>query len=418
MKALKVFKYLKPVKKTLLWWDKFKVHKAFIKEWKGVYVLTDKGKYQSEIWLYFKKQFQDNLKEKIKNQTLDNIFYKMYKWAKTKQKYQNRKDQAMDFFENEYQQWFSDEGEIAPFKYKYQFTYEIFLKYYGYKMGFLFKTWREYRRLKKSLEMAFDSFHFKWLKALQAAYEEEIFLYQKQMRAEFKRIEKLAKEWSRLKAQLAKFFISENEEKFDNDWFVNYGQPANMNMQELYFMQKQAIKTGKLFYNTNQVGKGIEDFMDWTKTLTDQERAWLQDEIYRQNGAWITFANDGWIEKGAWIPMFKVRQPLRFQYVDNYNHTANIFKFYNTYHLVNSNTRGFMHVKARRPSKRNPSGKYTWWNIRLAVWKKIGKAKTTAAFEKYFYDKNRRNMMYLLPNSIYWRKKRPRKKTPLLPYKQ
>lgn len=143
--------------------------------------------------------------------------------------------------------------------------------------------------------------------------------------------------------------------------------------------------------------KETKNFDDFISKLTQSEKKRLENIIKHSKEVDILFSSS-WLEWGTFIPLTKIRDYKKDLNKYNLNERA-----------ISPLTRGLMRLKTIETSKNNPSGIYTWINVLYRDWLKIIKVRTGKNFWNVWYHKNRKNMMVLLPNSIYYRTPKTKK---------
>ena len=361
---------------------------------------------------YFIKVAKENLKQRIESKIYGNIIGKLVKFSQRKQRVKNRQE-AATAFKKEYDN-FNWDYQSGDFAYHPNLAYEVGLQTYGNRFGIVVKIWREYQKLLKQQKIKLDQLFYRRLSWERRRYYKDVRHNLTLIRREYREFERVTNRLKKLKDKIKKYFEILDEAKFDKEMFDLFNR-KQINHKDINRARQVATRYGKTKFNVNQLSDEVADFEEWIKTLTKAEQKRLNEDIFRGTGSQVSFTGTGWIRWAAWIPLTTHLNPAIVTHRDFLHNTTTDLALKGR-HIINNYTRGLLHVWVKRPSLKNPSGKYTWWNITLATWRKISKERTTAAFEKYFYAKNKTNMQYLLPNSIYWRKikKRPRRKKPLL----
>lgn len=345
-----------------------------------------------------------------------------YKWAQ----YQKRK----------YEYWEEAKHGFVPPNFKYDF----FLKNYAYKFGLLGKIWKEYERLLRKLEND-------WWKAMQdlhAVYaNERIKEGWRQFRAQKKwaeaggKLDTLKKQQQKILKWLDKYFELEREE---NKPFFNWYQNANKSSYKTAF--HMLVKEEKLKANVNMLTQDITNFSEWFDSLNEEDKQLVNKNMYESTQTQLSW-NSSWIRSSAFVPITEILAPkAEFQFKPyksslmyamhpesiNYAAQNNLYdidkiitqtlklnKHQRMKRVVNTKTRGFMHIwidgkwvvrdglKVKVPrSKKNPTGHYIWFNVPWKIYKKLEQERTGKAFWKYFYYKYKFSMDYLTNKSIYW----------------
>lgn len=344
------------------------------------------------------------LKETAKEKAYDTVIGKVITWKDKKERLEQKQKEKLSF-KDEKDNYAWSYKESRQYNYHPNFFYDFALKNYGYRFNYGIKLWREYRRLKKELERQLDVYLNKILSFEKRQYQKDKKRLERQLlRQELqlqRKIISIQNKFSKLEKEMSKWFEIDDKLKWSkfketNELPLSY-KNFNLLRREVY------TKAAKQKYNVNQLNDELKDFTDWMDTLSKEEQELITNDIFRTQKIKIDFMKDGWIKSAIWIPISLRLEPNKLV-INNLKENESVLLKYKNKTAINDNTRGFLHVWVNKPSKRNPSGKYTWWNITLRTWKKIKQERTTAAFEKYFYKANKANMMYLLPNSIYWRK--------------
>lgn len=343
-------------------------------------------------------------KETAKEQAYSNIVGKIIKWKKGKDKEEKRQQKNLEFKDAPDNYVWDYKGN-RQYKYQPDFMYDFALKNYGYRLNVGMKIWREYDRLKKALNKEYDVWLTRQLSYERKQYNKDRIQLKRQLERqekEFqKKIQQFNKEFIKLEKNIDKYFEIEDKLKWSN---FKEQRKIPLSYKHFNYLRKDIFQqAAKQRFNTNQLDKELEDFTDWFDTLKENEQKLIIKDVFNTQGTKLEFIQDGWIKAAIWVPLTEHLEPNKLGIKNNETNETSLLEFRSN-QIINSNTRGFLHVWVNKPSRKNPSGKYTWWNITLRTWNKIKNERTTEAFEKYFYRANKANMKYLLPNSIYWRK--------------
>lgn len=327
---------------------KFKTISKWVRDWKTQKaLLLEEIKRQKEILL------KGSMKDRMKEFASD--------WFITK--FIVYKDIQKDIKKSEYKK--------QRAKVDFVFEFPILRKHKVLK-----HIWKEHLRLKKKYKDFLDKFERQIQREIRSQNKKQYqeFLKQdKASRARIREFERYQKQNQLLMEQEQKRLLRELEK---NTKLLN---------QTLKTLSKE--ENNKNLLNKEQ---DINTFWDFTNTLSTNEREFFINEIFNKSNVLEVKFNSSWIAMGIFIPHFKQRE-----YSSQLN--EDIEK-----KVLNSNTRGYMKLKLKKGSKRNPSGVYMWWNVKYGDWKKIIHDKTGKNFWIVWYKRNRKNMMYLLPNSKYW----------------
>lgn len=268
----------------------------------------------------------------------------------------------------------------------------------------------DYQKQKSSIDFAFEFPLLNRFKVLKTIWKEHLRLQKKYKDFLDKFERQLQRDITRQnKKQYQEFLKQDKKSKARIREYERYQRQNQMLMREEQYrllrqikqnseLLQQTLKTlAKQENNKNLLNRkeNINTFIDFTNTLSTNERELFLKQL--NNKSLSVVFNSSWIAMGIFIPHYEQRE------------------YYNQLHyweqekLLTNNTRGFMKIKVKKPSKINPSGVYMWWNVRYGDWKKIINVKTGKNFWKVWLKRNIKNMMYLLPNSKYWRSVRPYK---------
>lgn len=252
-----------------------------------------------------------------------------------------------------------------------------FLKVYGNKIGIIGKLWKEVLRSRNVI---------------------------------LQQIIKLEREISLQERKSSLKYFS----TFQDDDLLIIQQERNRLNRTLKIIKKMLTTLEKEKFNVNQVNKNreVRDFQDFYNTLNEKEKINLKKEMENTIGIRMNFESS-WIEWGLWIPLTYISDE-HAQYKPNNsiymleNEKIRLTKEEKNKRVINSYSRGLMQICTKKKPATNPSGIYTWWNITLLTYNRIIKDPTGTNFWAVFLHRNRKNMDYLLPNSIYWKKRKKR----------